>query len=311
MAKEFDIYFDRHLTECDLLVYSITFHDGISVTNRLILDAVLKGCAVEARSSARSITEMAAHIARMDKRCLEKLRLGMGAGASAAFEKRGRIYPDQSPVVVDTPRFEMLAHLFSEADSGVVLDAAPLETMVASSTGTVSLPVLIGASAGDTLKRGLLRVEPAVVPEARIAQLNQQSSFDAAAMLVIDTSVQNLCRKLITGGETGAEIMALVLGTHIGYSLGTWYSGTVLGAKVVGTSKQSFIAGRPAVVPACDAEDTMTAVLRPDSAGVFLGVAEPHTEMKRYRLLSDVDGLTLDGIDDMTLGELDYIVFDE
>lgn len=42
MPKEFDIFLKRHVIECDLLVYSIPYRDGISVTDRLILDAALE-----------------------------------------------------------------------------------------------------------------------------------------------------------------------------------------------------------------------------------------------------------------------------
>ena len=30
MAKEFDIYLNKRLTECDIIVYSIPFRDGLT-----------------------------------------------------------------------------------------------------------------------------------------------------------------------------------------------------------------------------------------------------------------------------------------
>ena len=42
MSKEFDIFLKKHIIECDLLIYSIPYRDGISVTDRLILNAALE-----------------------------------------------------------------------------------------------------------------------------------------------------------------------------------------------------------------------------------------------------------------------------
>ncbi len=42
MAKEFDIYLNKRLTECDIIVYSIPFRDGLTATNRMILESCLE-----------------------------------------------------------------------------------------------------------------------------------------------------------------------------------------------------------------------------------------------------------------------------
>ena len=43
MAKQFDVFLRRHLIECDILIQSLPYRDGISVTDRIIVDAVLQG----------------------------------------------------------------------------------------------------------------------------------------------------------------------------------------------------------------------------------------------------------------------------
>lgn len=42
MVKEFDIYLKRRITECDLIVYSLPYRDGLTATNRIIWKAALK-----------------------------------------------------------------------------------------------------------------------------------------------------------------------------------------------------------------------------------------------------------------------------
>lgn len=50
MAKEFDIYLNKRLTECDIIVYSIPFRDGLTATNRMIWRVALR--AIPSRSSS-------------------------------------------------------------------------------------------------------------------------------------------------------------------------------------------------------------------------------------------------------------------
>lgn len=42
MVKEFDIYLKRRITECDLIVYSLPYRDGLTATNRIILESCMQ-----------------------------------------------------------------------------------------------------------------------------------------------------------------------------------------------------------------------------------------------------------------------------
>lgn len=62
MPKEFDIFLKRHVIECDLLVYSIPYRDGISVTDRLILDAALEAYSLYKFVAVQTGSVLTAHI---------------------------------------------------------------------------------------------------------------------------------------------------------------------------------------------------------------------------------------------------------
>ena len=42
MAKEFDIYLNKRLTECDILVYSIPYRDGLTAIHKLVLESCIE-----------------------------------------------------------------------------------------------------------------------------------------------------------------------------------------------------------------------------------------------------------------------------
>ena len=60
MVKEFDIYLKRRITECDLIVYSLPYRDGLTATNRIILESCIESWRLR--------------IFRLWKRCLRKRR---------------------------------------------------------------------------------------------------------------------------------------------------------------------------------------------------------------------------------------------
>ena len=39
--REFDVFIEKPLTEADVLIYSIPFRDGITASNRIILETML------------------------------------------------------------------------------------------------------------------------------------------------------------------------------------------------------------------------------------------------------------------------------
>lgn len=307
MAKEFDIYLRKHLVECDLLVYSIPYHDGISVTNRLILEAALNGYLLHKFAAVQMKSEVEAHIDQMIKLCLEKLSMGVKLDATAEFQATAKLYMENDPIIIDAPAIDLLGQVFNEVESGLVLAVKPLVTQVAASAGRGDFPLLADATVADTLKLGKLNLKTATIPGAEVKWVNQTDYINVDAPVVIDTALQSLCCKLTFDASAAVEIVTLVLGTEIRHSLGVWYNGTVLNAKVKGTLAQKFIVAETITSILQEATGKLIKVLHPDDADLIVKVPDMNIAMRRYRLLNEMDDLTLAELDDMTLGELDYV----
>lgn len=307
MAKEFDIYLRKHLVECDLLVYSIPYHDGISVTNRLILEAALNGYILQKFAAVQMGSKLTAHIDDMIKLCLEKLSMGAVIGASAEFESHSNLYLESTPIIIDTPAVEAVERMMNEVENGIVLAVDPLVTQVASSTGMGHFPVIVGSRVAGTLKHSLLTLRSSLVPDTEVTQINQVDYIDANAPVVIDSTLSSLCYQLTLDASAAVEIVALVLGAEIRHSLGVWYSGTTINSKVTGTWAQKFIVTETITSILQEATGKLIKVLYPDNADLLVKAPDMNIAMKRYRLLNEMDDLTLAELDDMTLGELDYV----
>lgn len=307
MAKEFNIYLRKHLMECDLLVYSIPYHDGISVTNRLILEAALNGYFLYKFAATQMETEIEAHIDQMIKLCLEKLSMGAELGASVDSEAHAKLYMENDPIVIDPQVVNILEHIFDNMESGLFLAIEPLDTQVASSTGRGKFPLLVDTGVAATLKHTLLNLRNTVTSNTVIEQINQVDYVGVDAPIVIDSTLQSLCYKLMFDTAAAVEIVALVLGTEIRHSLGVWYNGLTLDSKVTGNWAQKFIVAKTVTTIMQEATGKLIKVLYPDDSATIIEAPNLNISMKRYRQLSDMDGLRLADIDGMTLGELDYV----
>lgn len=308
MAKEFDIYLRSHLTQCDLLVYSIPYREGISVTNRLILESALNSYLLYKFSAAQMESEVEAHIDKMIKVCVEKLSVGVEIGAEAEFESRAKLYFDNSPVIIDVRSAEMVGHAFNEAESEMVVAVAPLVTQIGSSAGRGDLPILADAEISETMKNSLLRLKNTVVSKATIDQVNQLDYITADAPISANAALQNLCYQLTFDASVAVELTSLVLGTEIRHSLGVWYNRIALDSKVTGTSAQKFIAAQTIAKIMQKATETLIKAIHPEDSSAVIAVSDVDAGIMRYRLLHELDDLFLADIDDMAFEELDYVI---
>lgn len=307
MAKEFDIYLQKHFWEHDLLVYSIPYLDGISVTNRLILESVLNGYLLHKFAAAQMGIKVEPHIDQMLKLCLEKLNLGTALEVSADFEKHAKIYMENDPIIIDTQITDVSERVFNNIESGLLITAEPLLTQVSSSTGIGDFPIIIDAHVSNLLKHSLLDLKNTVFTNAEINKINQVDYIDADNPVVVDSTLQNLCYNLILNVSASMEIVALVLGTEVYHSLGVWYNGLTLDSKVINNWAQKFIVTETVFYIVQEATENLIKVLYPNYSEVVIGTQDLNADMKRYRLLNELDDLQLSDIDDMTLEELDYV----
>lgn len=308
MAKEFDIYLRNRLVECDLLVYSIPYRDGISAANRLILEAALNGYLLYMAVETQMGLEVASHVDKMIKLCLEKLSIGVGLGASVDFKSHTTLRPEISSMILDAAAASATVQAFNEVNNGLILATQPLVTQVSSSTGRGNFPLLVDTDVSGTLKHSLLSLQNTTITKAVVEQFNQIDHIDIGSPIAAETELRSLCYQLIFNASAAVEIVALVLGTEIRHSLGNWYSSVALDPRVTGTEVQKFITAQSIVTVLQKAVAKLKKVLYPDAAQAVLHVPSLEITKKRHRRLCEMDSDTLSTYDDMSLDDVDYVI---
>ena len=98
MVKEFDIYLKRRITECDLIVYSLPYRDGLTATNRIILESCIESYTLQKFVAMQFGSELVSHIDKMIKTCYERLNWGTAISADAVFQTHYIMNPEAGAV---------------------------------------------------------------------------------------------------------------------------------------------------------------------------------------------------------------------
>ena len=307
MAKEFDIYLNKRLTECDIIVYSIPYRDGLTAVNRLIIESCLESYTLQKFIAVQTGSALVSHIDEMIKTCYERLNWGTEINVSAQFQTHYALYQDAVPIEIDVDNIPLLATTFAAAESALQVNAAPLLAYIAKSVGRGSSTIEFDTEVRNTLKQSLLSVNQPVVLDAEVASTKKRGFIQADSAITPVASMTNLCYRITFAADTAVQLAASVLGTEFHYSLGMGNSSVVIGASLADEQLQKFEAANSALHILSSVTESITQFMEPEAAGIAI-LADASPILKRHRLLSEMDADALAFYDDMTLEEIDYVI---
>ena len=136
MAKEFDIYLNKRLTECDIIVYSIPFRDGLTATNRMILESCLESYTLQKFIAVETGSELVSHIDKMIKTCNERLHMASTWGIDLEFQTHYVLNPVPTVIeIAPNDDLQTLRNMFMSVEDKLQITAASIDAMVAKSLG--------------------------------------------------------------------------------------------------------------------------------------------------------------------------------
>lgn len=308
MAKEFDIYLNNRLTECDIMVYSIPFRDGITAIHRMILESCIESYTLQKFVALQTHSELVQHIDKMLKTCYEKLSLCSELDASASFHVHYTASETELPLELTAEKIEALSNMFTTVESAIEMGVSPATFYTGVSGGSGSSSIEIAAEvAGDT-KYSLLTISPSLEPESQILGTEKRGCLEALSDAIVDSDLVNLCYRFYTGASTIAEIASEVLGTEIHFSFGHADSSMEMSAEVTGGEFSQKMLSLENVVESCaEVIESVRQFMHPELHSIAIGIVVDPI-LKRHRLLSEMDADNLSAYDDMLLEEIDYVI---
>lgn len=310
MAKDFNIFLHRHLTECDLLIQSIPFRDGISITDRIIIDAVLNGCKLIRAAAAQSDIELVAKVDRIIKTCKEKLSVHTNMDASAEFKWIGITSPVTDPIEISVENIGTLSTLLNRVETEMVMSVDPLVTKMSKSLGSMKPSMTINGAVNATQKTGFIAPRSSIVSNAFVFEDVKTGLLDINAPTIMDVSLESLCSRVEFDAVAGIEMVTMLLGTRLHHSLGRGYFDTAIDANVVGTKAKKIDVANTIIELMVKMRDILIMFMYPENDSIIIDAEVTESQVKRCRLFLDIDHLMLSDIDDMTFGELDYVILE-
>ena len=308
MAKEFDIYLNNRLTECDILVYSIPYRDGLTAIHKLILESCIESYTLQKFVAVQTGSELVHHIDEMLKTCYERLNYATEFDVTATFQTHYSLYSDTAGIIVSAECVETLSNLFAKAESAMQLTAQPVMAYTGKSGGNAESSLVINTALEKDIKNSLLTVEPVVEIESSVLGTNKRSAISVSPGIDIACELTNLCYRFYNGAQAVIQMAADVLATELHYSLGEGISAIELSADIGdGDCSTKYEEFETAVIFVAEVVEAIRQFMHPELHSIAIGIVVDPI-MKRHRLLSEMDADNLSAYDDMLLEEIDYAI---
>lgn len=310
-TKQFDVYLKDRLTQCDIFVYNLSFRDGISVTNRLILEACLDYYILQKLIAVNAGSTLVAHIDEMIKTVREMISVGQEINSSALFSAEKAIRINNKTEIV-IPSFEMLETVTNEAEGSLLLFPSVLDIMSSKSLGSGESSMIMDSAVLGVVERVHEEIENGMPISAVIEQTKKQSFLNCVAGMEIEPAVIDLCYRLDMAGEAAICIAASILATEIHFSFGHAENEMVVDAAIDedGAHLRKMAGAENAVYILTQLTETILQCFSFPEDG-FSIAQQANAMTRRYRKLSDMDDSTLGSLDAQSLGDLYYVVLSE
>ena len=308
MAKEFDIYLNNRLTECDILVYSIPYRDGLTAIHKLILESCIESYTLQKFVAMQTGSELVHHIDEMLKTCYERLNYATEFDVTATFQTHYSLYSDTAGIIMSAECVETLSNLFAKAESAMQLTAQPVMAYTGKSGGNAESSLVINAALEKDIKNSLLTVAPVVEIETSVLGTNKRSAISVSPGIDIACELTNLCYRFYNGAQAVIQVAADVLATELHYSLGEGTSAIEFSADIGdGDCSTKYEEFETAVIFVAEVVEAIRQFMHPELHSIAIGIVVDPI-MKRHRLLSEMDADNLSAYDDMLLEEIDYVI---
>lgn len=305
MAVSFDLYLNRRLTECDLLISSLTYRAGITAADRVVIESCIAQYVLCQYIAIHTGSELITRIDRSLKQCYELF------GANA--ELRVSVNPTEHTFDSATPQILQLSvadlHTLTtkaeSARSSLELAAAIAKTQIS----TVMMPVPVGlelsTDVSKTLKTSVEHARTSMALNTGISGTSARVWTEFAARTELDAVVY-LSYQFYNMAQSAAVLTAAIQDIRISSWLGSGSSRFVITGNITKLVAWKYAALDESIDLLAGVAEIIRKYIAVNSGfSVDISLREM---LLRLRPLSEHDGLTLADMDNQTLFDLDYEV---
>lgn len=309
MAKEFDIFLNERLHQCDIIVYSIPYRDGLTVMERLVLETCLECYTLHKLIAVQNGSLLVSHIDKMIKTCLERLGNGVTVGASAEFQVHYSLYPSTDALEMNAGRLNLLAHAYASAKSALQIKTPLIDAYVKKPFGCGQSGIEVVSNVEAIFKRDLEQAHSQFVLEAQDLKMKKKVYEQVKPSVIINTKSTDLFYRLCcTTIPSAIQISNETAETELRYSLGRCTFPIVLNSQELTEQMTKCLATESAIEMQSSATGGLKQFFAPKATALEVVPLEIQTVVKRHRLLYEMASDEFSTYDDMSLNDVDYVI---
>ncbi len=301
----FDVYLNKQVNQCDLTVWSIPVREGITATNRLILESCIESYLLLKFIAVNTGSALTAHINEMLALCYLALGSDMSVGASAEFSINTSPTLLPLAVAIGAENLGHMATIFENANSSLLLGLNIVQADMEKTTGQISSSTVIEAEIENTLKQSLIDATNSINLSSEISDVLKTMFAEGSSNIELGASVVDLLRNVYITAASAVQLGVTVLNIESHHSLGDAAFEIAVDSNVAEMSSEKCVTFENAVTILAEATWALTKVFYPLSAEIIIA-AEVVFSCVRRRKLSDITA-ALSSYTNLTLEDLYYI----
>lgn len=308
--QSFDVYLKKRLTEIDVTITQLVQRDSFSIYDWLYIYATLDD--IEVRKSLKVNASMTLDTMLDDilEIVAEKIHNELYVDVDMDLVNQV-ITGGETEMVLSASELDTIEKSFTGGDSSLEIAVDPLDYYIAHSFGKVEFDMKLLVNELDTLKYSFEKI---------VADMELSADIDFASIknigldeseMFLDVDPMNIFYLLTIAGKAITYMSASPIEKYILKKvLYGVESEMYLSANTdIDWQLQKFIGIDNSLNLLADMTEVLIQFVSGQSE-MYLN-CEASAGLKRYRLLHEMDNLTLSDFDDMTLEEVDYVIIAE
>lgn len=307
--REYDIYLNNRLTECDLIVYNITFRDGLTAFNRMILNCCLDYYQIHNFVAAQSGLALDSHVEHMIGLISSKLAES-GIEIDSDVRMSSKVFSGgESSVQLTQSQVETLALASEKVHEAFQIVSSKIEATKYSPLWGVDAKVYLGSEVDKTKKQSYESAEDGLHITASI-QESATVPAGAESSMVLADSVSTLSYQMSASAESAFTVASVVVDMMLKHSLGGVDDGFMLGLEVNEDSDAvvKYLELDAAIALLDELTETAIKYMEPQESIMEIRTSATFKAI-RYNRLKDLDQGSLGFYGADELSELLYTVF--